>query len=609
MSYITATKDEDKSKEKRLEDVPVIQEFPEFFPEDLPGIPPTRQVEFRIDLVPGATPVTWAPYRLAPFEMKKLAEQLQEFTDKGFIRPSSSPWGAPVLFVKKKDGSFRMCIDYRELNKLTVKNRYPLARIDDLFDQLQGSSIYSKIDMRSGYHQLRVREEDIPKTAFRTRYGHYEFQVMSFGLTNAPAVFMDLMNRVCKPYLDKFVIVFIDDILIYSKSKKEHEEHLRQILKLLKKEELYAKFSKCEFWISRVQFLGHVIDCRGIHVDPAKIESIKDWASPKTPTEIRQFLGLAGYYRRFIEGFSKIAKSMTKLTQKGVKFDWGDKQEAAFQLLKQKLCSAPILALPEGSEDFIAYCDASKKGLGAVLMQREKVISYASRQLKIHEKNYTTHDLELGAVVFALKMWRHYLYGTKCTVFTDHKSLQHILDQKDLNMRQRRWLELLSDYDCEIRYHPGKANVVADALSRKEREPLRVRALVMTIGLDLPKQILKAQTEARKPENIKKEDVGGMLVENSKDPEKFRTEKLEPRTDGTLCLNGRSWLPCYGDLRTVIMHESHKSKYSIHPGSDKMYQDMKKLYWWPNMKANIATYVSKCLTCAKVKAEHKRPSC
>ncbi|GJU23193.1 putative reverse transcriptase domain-containing protein [Tanacetum coccineum] len=241
-------------------------------------------------------------------------------------------------------------------------------------------------------------------------------------------------------------------------------------------------------------------------------------------------------------------------------------------------------------------------------MQREKVISYASRQLKIHEKNYTTHDLELGAVVFALKIWRHYLYGTKCTVFTDHKSLQHILDQKELNMRQRRWLELLSDYDCEIRYHPGKANVVADALSRKEQEPLRVRALVMTIGLDLPKQILKAQTEARKPENIKKEDVGGILVENSKDPEKFRTEKLEPRTDGTMCLNGRSWLPCYGDLRTVIMHESHKSKYSIHPGSDKMYQDMKKLYWWPNMKANIATYVSKCLTCAKVKAEHQRPS-
>nr|GEW18217.1 putative reverse transcriptase domain-containing protein [Tanacetum cinerariifolium] len=281
---------------------------------------------------------------------------------------------------------------------------------------------------------------------------------------------------------------------------------------------------------------------------------------------------------------------MTKLTQKKVKFEWGDKQEAAFQLLKQKLCSAPILALPEGSKDFIVYCDASIKGLGAVLMQREKVIAYASHQLKIHEENYTTHDLELGAVVFALKIWRHYLYGTKCTVFTDHKSLQHILDQKELNMRQRQWLELLSDYNCEIRYLPGKANVVVDALSRKEQELLRVRALVMTISLELPKQILNAQTEARKPENIKNEDVGGMLVENAKNPKAIREQKLELRADETQCLNGRSWLPCYGDLRIVIMHESHKSEYSVHPGSDKMYQDMKKLYWWPNMKADIATY-------------------
>ncbi|GJT76383.1 putative reverse transcriptase domain-containing protein [Tanacetum coccineum] len=262
LAQVMVKETEDKSKEKRLEDVPTVRDFLEVFPEDLPGLPPIRQVEFQIDLVPGAAPVARAPYRLAPSEMEELSAQLQELSDKGFIRPSSSPWGAPVLFVKKKDGSFRMCIDYR-------------------------SSVYSKIDLRSGYHQLRVRDEDIPKTAFRTRYGHYEFQVMPFGLTNAPAVFMDLMNRVCRPYLDKFVIVFIDDILIYSKTKEEHDAHLRLILELLKKEELYAKFSKCDFWLSKVQFLGHVIDSEGIHVDPANIESIKDWESPKTPTGIR----------------------------------------------------------------------------------------------------------------------------------------------------------------------------------------------------------------------------------------------------------------------------------------------------------------------------------
>ncbi|GKB23861.1 putative reverse transcriptase domain-containing protein, partial [Tanacetum coccineum] len=467
--------------------------------EHFSGLPPQQQVEFRIDLVPGATLVVKSPYCLAPSEMQELSGQLQALQDKGFIRPSHSPWGAPVLFVKKKDGSFRMCIDYRELNKLTVKNRYPLPRIDDLFDQLQGSRYFSKIDLRSGYYQLRIHEDDIPKTVFQSRYRHFEFTVMPFGLTNAPTVFMDLMNRVCKPYLDKFIIIFIYDILIYSKSKEEHEIHLRLALELLKKDKLYAKFSKCEFWLQEVHFLGHVVNQNGIHVDPSKIEAVKNWKSPTTPSKIQSFLGLAGYYRCFIVNFSKIAKPLTLLTQKNKKYEWGVEQEEAFQTLKRKLYDSPILSPLDGVEDFVVYCDASNQGLGCVLMQRGKVIAYASRQLRIHKKNYTTHDLELGAVVFALKTWRHYLYGTKSVIYKDHKSVQHIFDQNELNMRQRRWIELFSDYECEIRYHPGKANVVADALSRKERvKPRRVRAMAMVIQPGIKGMIMAAQSETFK---------------------------------------------------------------------------------------------------------------
>ncbi|GJS15728.1 reverse transcriptase domain-containing protein [Tanacetum coccineum] len=526
-----------------------------------------------------------------------MSEQLQELQDKGFIRPSHLPWRALVLFVKNKDGSFCMCIDYRKLNKLTIKNRYPLPRIDDLFDQLQGARYFSKIDLRSGYHQLRVHDDDISKTAFRTRYGHFEFTVMPFGLTNAPAIFMNLMNRVCKPYLDKFIIVFINDILIYSKTKEDHENHLRLMLDLLRKEKLYAKFSKCEFWLQEVHFLGHVVNHDGIHVDPSKIEAVKSWKAPTTPSEVRSFLGLAGYYRRFIENFSKIAKPLTSLTQKNQKYEWGEKQEKAFQTLKDNLCNAPILSLPDGVEDFVVYCDASNQGLGCVLMQRDKVIAYASRQLKSHEKNYTTHDLELGVVVFALKIWRHYLYGTKSVIYTDHKSLQHIFDQKELNMRQRRWLELFSDYECEIKYHPGKANVVADALSRKERvKPRRVRAMAVTIQSGVKGLILAAQGEAFKDKNVMVEGLNGM------------NQQMEKRENGILYYMDRIWVSLIGGVRTKIMDEAHKTRYFVHPRADKMYYDLRDMYWWPGMKKEIAIYVSKCLTCAKVKAEHQRPS-
>ncbi|GJQ98025.1 putative reverse transcriptase domain-containing protein [Tanacetum coccineum] len=428
---------------------------------ELPGLSSPGKLEFHIVHYSGAAPWRVRPYRLAPSEMKELSKQLQELSEK-------------------------------ELNKLTIKNRYPLRRIDDIFDQRQKFSVLSKIDFTFGYHYLRIREVD------HSNSKHLE-------------LVMDIMS---------------------SKNKEEHGEHLKTILNLLRSEKLYVKFSKCDFWLDSVQFLGHVIDNSGVHVDPAKIEAIKNWAAPTTPTE------------------------------KNKPYVWGDDEEEAFQTLKLKLCSAPILSLPEGSKNFVVYCDASLKGFGAVLLQRENVIAYASRQLRKNEENYTTHDLELGALVFALRLWRHYLYGTKCTVYTDHKSLQYILDQKELNMRQRRWIELL----------------------------------MVMVHNNLPEQIRNAQVEACKEENIGAEGFLG------------KGEPFEVRPDGTKCLKGRVWLPLFGGLKGLIMLESHKSKYSIHPGSDKMYHDLRKLYWWPNMKADIATYVSKCLTCAKVKAEHQKPS-
>ncbi|CAH9130500.1 unnamed protein product [Cuscuta epithymum] len=447
-AFLAHIVDKNSREPKQLSEVPVVEDYNDVFPEDFSGLPPSREIEFEIELLPDTAPISRAPYRMALAELQELHKQLQELLEKGFIRPSYSPWGAPVLFVKKKDGTMRLCIDYRELNKVTIKNRYPLPRIDDLFDQLKGAVIFSKIDLRSGYHQLRIKEGDIPKTAFRSRYGHCEFVVMPFGLTNAPAAFMDLMNRVFREFLDKFVIVFIDDILIYSRSK------------------LYAKFSKCEFWLDHIAFLGHVVSKHGVSVDPSKVAAVQDWSRPKNAKEVRSFLGLAGYYRKFVEGFSAIALPLTTLTRKGKEFEWTGHCEKSFQELKNRLTSAPVLALPEGKEGFVIYTDVSKMGLGAVLMQNERVIAYASRQLKEYEENYPTHDLELAAVIHALKIWRHYLYGVQCKIFTDHKSLKYIFTQRDLNMRQRRWLDLAKDYDCEILYHPGKANKVADALSR-----------------------------------------------------------------------------------------------------------------------------------------------
>ncbi|KAL0305050.1 UNVERIFIED_CONTAM: Transposon Ty3-I Gag-Pol polyprotein [Sesamum calycinum] len=458
-------------------DVPVVREFPDVFPEELPGLPPYREVDFEIDTIPGAAPISITPYRMAPLELKELKKQLEELLDKGFIRPSISPWGAPVLFVKKKDGSMRLCIDYRQLNRITIKNKYPLPRIDDLLDQLKSATVFSKIDLRSGYWQLRVEEGSIPKTAFRTRYGHYEFVVMQFGLTNAPAAFMSLMNKTLQPFLDQFVIVFIDDILIYSSSR-------------------------------------HVVSKEGVQPDPAKVKAIMEWEPPKNVSKVRSFLGLAGYYRRF-----------------------------SFEELKKRLTSAPILALPSGDGGYVVYTDASRQGLGCVLMQHGKVIAYASRQLRPDEINYPTHDLELAAIVHALKIWRHYLA-------------------------------------MDVHFSVGGDMLLA----------------TMQVKPSLKDKIRDAQEKDSHLQKMKTKVQEG------------KNNQFIIQDDGML-LNGKHiCVPDVEELRTEIMHEAHYAPYAMHPGSTKMYRDLRPYYWWPTMKKDVAEFVARCLTCQQVKAEHQAPA-
>ncbi|KAK8538929.1 hypothetical protein V6N12_034633 [Hibiscus sabdariffa] len=521
-----------KGSLSQIEEIRTVREFPDVFLEELPGLPPDRDVEFEIETYPGSAPISMAPYRMAPKELKELKIQLQELLDRGFIRPSSSPWGAPVLFVKKKDGSLRLCIDYRKLNNLTVKNKYPLPRIDDLFDQFRGATVFSKIDLRSGYYQLRVKDSDVAKTAIRTRYGHYEFLVMPFGLTNAPTAFMDMMNRVFRSYLDQFVVVFIDDILIYSRSEAEHVEHLIIVLQTLRDHRLYAKLSKCEFWLKKVTFLGHVV-----------------------------LLRVSRYYRRFVEGFSIIAAPLTKLLRKDVPFVWTEAQQTSFEKLKETLTQAPVLVQPESGKDFAVYNDASHSGLGCVLMQEGRVIANASRQLRPHELNYPTHDLELADV----------------------------------------------DYDCQIEYHPGKANVVADALSRKTVTDLRSLFARMSLYDD---GSLLAELQIKPPlaaEIRAKQLQDSSLLPVMKQVEQGTTEVYSFDRDGVLCFRGRYCVPDDDQLKQAILREAHCSPYAMHPGGDKMYRNLKERYRWTGMKKDISNFVARCLTCQQVKVEHQHP--
>ncbi|WVZ76375.1 LOW QUALITY PROTEIN: hypothetical protein U9M48_024353, partial [Paspalum notatum var. saurae] len=494
----------------------------------------------------------------------------------GIHSPSSSPWGCPALFIEKKDQcGKRLCVDYRPLNAVMVKNKYPLPHINILFDQLAGARVFSKIDLRSGYYQIKIRDEDIPNTGFSTRYGLYEYLVKSFGLINAPNFFIYMMNLVFMNELDKFVVVFIDDILIYSKNKEEHAEHLRIVLARLREHKLYAKFSK------EVSFLRHILSEKGVAVD--LVEDVLNWKQPETVTEIQSFLGLVGYYRRFIKDFYKTAKPMTSLTKMNAKFVWRPNCEEAFQTLKKLLTSTPVLAQPDVTKLFDVYCDPSGNGLGCVLMQEGRVIAYTSCQLRKHEVNYPTHDLELAAVVHALKIWRHYLLGNTCHIYTDHKSLKYILTQPELNMGQWRWLELIKDYDLEIHYHLGKANVVADALRRRAHcHVLEVRPTARVICCEIDEmevitekiaKLFNLIIEPTLKEQIiaaQKQDPGMARIHDEIDDKKKACFTLDDQ--GVLWFKHRLVVPKDMELRKKILDEAHTSMFTMHPGSNKMYK-------------------------------------
>eukprot|EP00253_Pinus_taeda_P018941 PITA_18941 len=518
-----------KDKMSALGNIPVVQEFADVFPEEVPGLPPKRDIDFTIELIPGVAPVSRAPYRMSLPELTELKMQLQELLDKQYIRPSVSPWGAPLLFVKKKDGTLCMCIDYRQLNKLTVKNKYPLPRIDELFDQVKGAKVFSKIDLRSGYHQIRIKDEDIAKTAFRTRYGHYEFVVLPFGLTNAPATFMCMMNSVFHRFLDKFVLIFIDDILIYSRSQQEHEEHLRLVLQTLREHQLYAKFSKCDFFKEEIQYLGHVITKEGIAVDPEKIKTIMEWPIPKDVADIRSFMG------------------------------WTSECQQSFDRLKHLLTTAPILSIADPNKDYVVCTDASKEGVGGVLMQEGKVIAYESRKLKEHEQRYSAYDLELTAVIHVLKMWRHYLLGRKFLLLTDHHSLTHYFSQPTLNARQGRWADFLSGFDFEIKHLKGKENRVADALSRKAH--CLHELSVSKWRNSLVEQIKAAASRDSEYQHLKQQ------VQQSVNERLQQGYTLD--SAGMLCFNKKMYVPDSNDLKRLILDEFHISHYTGHPGYQK----------------------------------------
>jgi hypothetical protein len=579
----------------------IKDEFSDIFLDGLPpGMPPERKVVHDIPLHPDSAPQFRGIFRLSQMELQELRKQLDELLRDGKISPSTSPYGAPVLFVKKKDGSLRMCIDYRALNSQTIKNRYALPRIDDLLDQLHGAKRFSKIDLTSGYWQIAIAAADRHKTAFRTRYGHYEFNVMPFGLTNAPATFQSLMNDIFRDMLDICVIVYLDDILVYSKNDKDHEKHVRQALQRLRDNKLYARPSKCTFFTDTIEYLGHVVGPDGIKPNPDLVKAIFTFPQPCTLKGLQSFLGLANYYRKFIENYSRIAAPLTDALQKmsiSRPIEFTEKMKYAFNTLKQALINEPCLQLPDPNGEYEVTTDASEDEatVGAVLTQNGHPIAYESKKLNPHQKNYPVHDKEMCAIMHALDRWRSFLLGRHFKVYTDHRSLVYLKTQSNLNQRQLRWMERAADYDCEILYKPGKENVVADALSR-----IHINALSSLPNSATKNAIVKAYQQEPFRSLIKEvEEKKGTYTRYT-----IENKLLYYRADET-----EPWRLCLPDteFRKTVLHENHELPIAGHPGFVQTYSKIARAYYWPGMHKDIRKHTQECDACQRTKASTQPP--
>ncbi|KAK8554939.1 hypothetical protein V6N13_016193 [Hibiscus sabdariffa] len=565
--------------------VSLLQEYDDVFPEETPkGLPPLRGIEHQIDFIPGATIPNRPAYRTNPEETKEIQRQVTELMDKGYIRESLSPCAVPVLIVPKKDGSWRMCVDCRAVNQITIKYRHPIPRLDDMLDELCGATIFSKIDLKSGYHQIRMREGDEWKTAFKTKLGLYEWLVMPFGLTNAPSTFMRLMNHVLRAFIGRFCVVYFEDILIYSKNLQDHADHLRAVLQTLREEKLFGNMAKCVFCTDKLTFLGYIVSSQGVEVDPEKIKAIQEWPRPTTISQVRSFHGLASFYRRFVPNFSSITAPLTGIIKKYSVFSWGKEQEEAFIKIKDCLTRAPVLALPNFDKTFEIECDASGVGIGAVLMQEKRPIAYFSEKLSGAALNYPVYDKEMYALIRALEIWQHYLLPKEFVIHTDHEALRYITGQHKLNKRHAKWVEFLESFPYVIHYKKGKENVVADALSRRY-------VLLNCLDSHLIGFAYIRELYGNDPDFCEKFNAC----------EKCAVGKFY-RHDGYLFKENRICIP-QGSMRDILLREAHEGGLMGHFGVTKTLQTLKEHLFWPKMRRDVERFCERCVTCKKAKSK------